>query len=127
LPRLARGLLVAAAKNKFDTNNRQVEQFAASLMLLNRALVNYGSEADDTKVLLRKYTIAKIAETWPGGPGPNPEPAIPGLEVAWQAQEATGVCELTAIADRVLSRRNPLVYLHKPRAPLGRSCCWSCF
>ena len=47
--------------------------------------------------------------------------------MAKQAQEATGVRELTAIADRVLSRRNPLVYLHKPRAPLGRSCCWSCF
>ena len=43
--------------------------------------------------------------------------------MAKQAQEATGVCELRAIADRVLSRRNPLVYLHKPRAPLG----WSCF
>jgi hypothetical protein len=40
--------------------------------------------------------------------------------MAKQAQEATGVCELTAIADRVLSRRNPLEYLHKPRAPLGR-------
>jgi hypothetical protein len=31
--------------------------------------------------------------------------------MAKQAQEATSVCELTAIADRVLSRRNPLVYL----------------
>lgn len=47
--------------------------------------------------------------------------------MAKQAQEAMGVCALTAIADRVLSRRNPLVYLHKPRAPLGRPCCWSCF
>ena len=46
--------------------------------------------------------------------------------MAKQAQEATSVCELTAIADRVLSRRNPLVYLHKLEHQ-GRSCCWSAF
>ena len=40
--------------------------------------------------------------------------------MAKQAQEATGVCELTAIADRVLSRRNSaLVYLNKPRGTIG--------
>jgi hypothetical protein len=45
LSALALGLLVATAKNKFDTDNQQIEQFAASLMLLNRELVNYGPEA----------------------------------------------------------------------------------
>src|SRR6202021_1635900 len=38
LAALVLGLLVATAKNKFDTSNQQVEQFAASLMLLNRQL-----------------------------------------------------------------------------------------
>jgi anaerobic glycerol-3-phosphate dehydrogenase len=77
LTALVLGLLVAAAKNKYDTTNQQVEQFAASLMLLNRELVNYGTEAKDAKALLRKYTIAKTAETWPRGPGPEPGPDDP--------------------------------------------------
>ena len=83
LAALVLGLLVGTAKNKFDTSNQEIEQFAASLMLLNRELVNYGPEANDTKALLRKYTVAKIAETWPDGPGPKPGTRrSPGLEVA---------------------------------------------
>jgi hypothetical protein len=54
LAALVLGLLVATAKNKFDTSKHQIEQFAASLMLLNRELVNYGPEANDTKAMLRQ-------------------------------------------------------------------------
>jgi hypothetical protein len=79
LAALVLGLLVATAKNKFDTDNQQIEQFAANLMLLNRELVNYGPEANDIKAMLRKYTIAKIAETWPNGPGPKSGPENPRL------------------------------------------------
>jgi hypothetical protein len=85
LAALALGLLVATAKNKFDTSNQEVEKFAASLMLLNRELVNYGSEANGTKALLRKYTVAKIEETWPGGSGPKPGPDDPP---AWKLLES---------------------------------------
>jgi hypothetical protein len=85
LAALVLGLLVATAKNKFDTSNQQVEQFAASLMVLNRELVNYGPEANDTKAMLRKYTIAKIAETWPSGPGPKSGPDDPP---AWKLLES---------------------------------------
>ena len=52
--------------------------------MLNRELVNYGPEANDTNAMLRKYTIAKIAETWPGGPGPKPGPDDPP---AWKLLE----------------------------------------
>jgi hypothetical protein len=85
LAALVLGLLVATAKNKFDTSNQQAEKFAASLMLLNRELVNYGPAANDTKALLRKYTIAKITETWPGAPGPKPGPDDPP---AWKLLES---------------------------------------
>ena len=60
LAALVLGLLVATAKNKFDTTNQQTEQFAGSLMLLNRELSNYGPEASDAKALLRKYIVARI-------------------------------------------------------------------
>jgi hypothetical protein len=69
---LVLGLLVATAKNKFDINNNQIEEFAANLMLINRDLVNYGAGADDIRSSLRKYTVAKIATTWPRESGPKP-------------------------------------------------------
>ena len=68
---LVLGLLVATAKNKFDTTNQETEEFAAKLMLINRELVNFGPEANDARALLRRYTIAKIAATWPGEAGPE--------------------------------------------------------
>jgi hypothetical protein len=67
---LVLGLLVATAKGKFDTTAQRTQEFAAKLMLINRELVNFGPEASDARVLLRKYTIAKIAVTWPGEAGP---------------------------------------------------------
>jgi hypothetical protein len=69
LAALVLGLLVATAKNKFDTSNQQTEQFAGSLMLLNRELSNYGPEASDAKALLRKYIVARIEANWPGESG----------------------------------------------------------
>ena len=74
---LVLGLLVATAKNKFDTTNQETEEFAAKLMLINRELVNFGPEANDARALLRKYAIAKIAATWPAEPGPKPESGDP--------------------------------------------------
>jgi hypothetical protein len=38
LSALVLGLLVATAKNKFDSNNAQTERFAADVMSLNREL-----------------------------------------------------------------------------------------
>jgi len=48
LAALVLGLLVATAKNKFDTSNKQTEEYAASLMLLDRELVNFGPGANET-------------------------------------------------------------------------------
>jgi len=53
-------------------------------MLLDRELVNYGTEADDIKNLLRECTVAKIAATWPQISGNKPGPEDPP---AWQLPE----------------------------------------
>jgi hypothetical protein len=74
---LVLGLLVATAKGKFDTTNQTTEAFAGKLMLINRQLVKFGPEANDTRELLRKYTIARIAATWPGEAGAKPGPDKP--------------------------------------------------
>jgi hypothetical protein len=72
LSALVLGLLVATAKNKFDSNNAQTERFAADVMSLNRELVNYGPEATDVRALLHRYVVAKIAAVWPSLDGPQP-------------------------------------------------------
>jgi hypothetical protein len=82
---LVLGLLVATAKNKFDISNKQTEEFAANLMLIDRELANYGPESNDIKSLLRKYTVAKIAATWPQESGPKPGFGDP---LAWKLLES---------------------------------------
>jgi len=117
LAALVLGLLVATAKNKFDTSNQQVEQFAASLMLLNRELVNYGSEADDAKALLHKYTVAKIAETWPGRPGPKPGANDPP---AWKLLESLQQ-SLTELAPKTESQRSEAARASQTAADLAKT------
>jgi hypothetical protein len=77
LSALRLGLLVATAKNKFDSNNAQTERFAADVMSLNRELVNYGADATDVRALLHRYVVAKIAAVWPSLDGPKPAPDDP--------------------------------------------------
>lgn len=84
---LVLGLLVATAKGKFDSTYQLTEEFAAKLMLINRELVNFGPEGNDARALLRKYTIAKIAATWPAEAGPKPGPGDPP---PWKLLESFG-------------------------------------
>ena len=110
---LVLGLLVATAKNKFDTTNQETEEFAAKLMLINRELVNFGPEANDARALLRKYVIAKIAADWPAEAEQKPEPdALPpwkllenfqyslsGLKPNTEAQHSEATAASEAAAD----------------------------
>jgi hypothetical protein len=82
---LVLGLLVANVKGKFDTTNQTTEALAAQLMLINRRLVKFGPEADAARELLRKYTIARIAATWPGEAGAKPGPSNP---LPWKLLES---------------------------------------
>ena len=82
---LVLGLLVANVKGKFDTTNQTTEALAAKLMLINRQLVKFGPEANDARELLREYTIARIAATWPGEARPKPGPDNPS---PWQLLES---------------------------------------
>jgi hypothetical protein len=88
LAALVLGLLVAAAKERFDTSNKQIENLAADLMSLNHDLLKCGPEAKDITPLLREYVASKIAETWgrgeaghkPGLPDPPPSQLLENVE-----------------------------------------------
>ena len=65
LSALVLGLLVATAKNKFDTTNKQVEEFAANLMWLDRELTNYGEDGKAIRPILKQFALTKFRANWP--------------------------------------------------------------
>ncbi len=58
---LVLGLLIASAKGFYDTQNSEVTQAAADVVLLDRILAHYGPEAKEAQALLRS-TLAKMAD-----------------------------------------------------------------
>lgn len=58
---LVLGLLIASAKGFYDTQNSEVTQAAADVVLLNRILVHYGPETKEARAQLRS-TVVKMAD-----------------------------------------------------------------
>ena len=72
LAALVLGLLIASTKTSFDTRSKEIEQFSASLTLLDRELMHLGEEQKDVRALLRDFTARTIAQTWRTGANPSP-------------------------------------------------------
>lgn len=74
---LVLGLLTASAKTGFDTTNNDMRTYATVLIELDRTMRDYGHDLDEARALLRAYTAAAIASTWPDEPHPPGDyPAI---------------------------------------------------
>ncbi|MFM0335232.1 bestrophin-like domain [Paraburkholderia fungorum] len=67
---LVLGLMTASAKTSFDTASIDMRTYAADLIELDSTLREYGSATDEPRRLLRSYTAAAIASTWPDQPAP---------------------------------------------------------
>jgi Protein of unknown function (DUF4239) len=65
LAALVLGLLIASVKNSFDTTDTQIRQFAATLILLNQTLANYGTDTAQPRAMLRNYVARALADNWP--------------------------------------------------------------
>jgi hypothetical protein len=63
---LVLGLLVASAKNFYDTQNTEVTQFAANIILLDRILAHYGPEAAEARAALPNLVTHLIEVIEPG-------------------------------------------------------------
>ena len=68
---LVLGLLTASVKNSYDIAGRDRQGYALRLTQLDRCLRDYGSAADPIRELLKSYTAAVIASTWPSEPKPE--------------------------------------------------------
>ncbi len=68
---LVLGLLTSSAKERFDGYNADLATYGAVLVEIDHQLRVYGTEAAGIRGLLRGYTAAAIADTWPGEPPPG--------------------------------------------------------
>src|ERR1700677_4012089 len=67
---LVLGLMTASAKNNFDSVSNDFRTYASDLIRLDSSLLEYGADANKARVVLRAYTAAAIASTWPHEPAP---------------------------------------------------------
>jgi len=65
LAALVLGLLIASAKNSFDTVNEGFRESAAKIILLDRALAQYGPESKDVRELLKRSFAARVEQFFP--------------------------------------------------------------
>ncbi len=61
---LVLGLLIASAKGFYDTQNTEMTEAAANVVLLDRILVHYGAEAEDARAILRSTVATLIERSW---------------------------------------------------------------
>ena len=66
LAALVLGLLISSAKSSFDAIDTAITQNGAKVILLDRALANYGPETKDIREHLRSTVVAGIEMFWPG-------------------------------------------------------------
>ena len=62
---LVLGLLVAAATSEYDAKKSGFNQLATNLVLLDRALMHYGPDADGARVALRNTVAFMVEHLWP--------------------------------------------------------------
>jgi len=66
LSALVLGMLVATAKSNFDAQSASVQEMAADVVLLDRALHRMGDAGKDGRGALKIATAATIDSIWPG-------------------------------------------------------------
>lgn len=62
---LVLGLLIASAKNSYDTLRTELRQVSANIIVLDRLLAHYGSETDEARHLVRLTVVRAIDRMWP--------------------------------------------------------------
>src|SRR5215813_6193158 len=62
---LVLGLLTGSAKGSYDTQDSELKQMAANVLLLDRTLAHYGPETASIRDQIRHAIEYKLAATWP--------------------------------------------------------------
>jgi hypothetical protein len=79
---LVLGLLIASAKTYYDTQNAELTEMSAKIVLLDRMFAHYGPETNELRAILRSLVERSIDRLWQrGGPqGSHLDPAAVSSE-----------------------------------------------
>jgi hypothetical protein len=74
---LVLGLLIASAKTYYDTQNAELTEMSAKIVLLDRMLAHYGPETKESRAFLRSVVERSVDQLWQRGgpPGSHLDPA----------------------------------------------------
>lgn len=80
------GLLVASAKSFYDTQNDELTEISAKVILLDRVLAHYGPEAKEARDLLRVAVTRLLDTMWSRGGRENSQIASTpgGAEILYE-------------------------------------------
>ena len=70
---LVLGLLISTANTSFIATAKQVTQISTDVISLDRLLRRYGPQAQDIRVLLRRYAAAKLQDLFPESSNQAPD------------------------------------------------------
>lgn len=85
---LVLGLLTASAKSEFDLQTSELQQGAAKVIQVDRALARYGPETKEIRDQLREVVVSRLRLGWPED---SPEPA--SLDVVKSSRPAEDLFE----------------------------------
>ncbi len=108
---LVLGLLVSSAKERFDSYNKELGAYAADLIELDHRLRVYGPETDDIRKMLRIYTAAAIADTWPNEELPSGD--YPRIGLGGQTIEQVHLGDILAAIDVSIENLAPTDPFHQ--------------
>ena len=115
---LVLGLLTSSAKTHFDGSQAALQAYSVDLISLDQRLREYGPEAEPARVVLRAYTAAAIADTWPEEtPPPGDYPRHPSVAEPGSA-ESVELGEMLERVDRAVGRLVPTDPMQQQLAPV---------
>jgi len=90
------GLVTAAAKGSFDSQDLAIKNVAASMLTLDRLLARYGPETHPIREQFRGLVAARFEEIWPEGGGQ-------GAGTATLQARVQGAPAAETVEDRILA------------------------
>ena len=104
---LVLGLLTSTAKSHFDGSEAALQAYGVDLISLDQRLREYGPEAEPSRLILRAYVAAAVADTWPEELPPTGDyPRHPNAIEPGSA-ESIALGEMLLQVDRAVGRLTP--------------------
>jgi hypothetical protein len=98
-------LMIASAKNSYDTQAAHFRMLAAYLVETDQLLVQYGPESTQTRILMRQAVPAAVDRIWREKRSANQDSAFTAASLAEQINSAISALSPANDAQRALKRR----------------------